>query len=65
MESLSQQLDDTHILYSLYRQDDNGNEYCIAQHLSKEEAERLCKDYEARAHKQTFWIMPETASLKE
>lgn len=45
-----------HARYSVWRQDEHGSTYCINQNLLKEEAERLRQEYEARAHKQTYWI---------
>jgi hypothetical protein len=48
-----------HTLYSVWRQDEHGSTYCIVQSLVKEEAERLCQEYEARAHKQTYWVAPD------
>ncbi|MWV12678.1 hypothetical protein F3I62_11295 [Pseudomonas sp. R-28-1W-6] len=37
------------------RLDDNGNEFVLRAGLSREEAERLARDYQARGHKQTYW----------
>lgn len=42
------------------RLDDNGNEFVLRTGLSREEAERLARDYQARGHKQTYWACPQT-----
>lgn len=49
---------DDKIQYSLWRQDEHGSTYCVMQNLTREEATQLCKEYEQRAHKQTYWITP-------
>lgn len=46
--------------YSVWRQDDNGNSYRIESGLSKKDAERLCQEMESKAHKQVYWIEPDT-----
>ncbi len=38
------------------RQDDNGNCYEVARVTSRCEAESLMRQYEARGHKQVYWI---------
>ncbi|MFN8360857.1 MAG: hypothetical protein U0264_13165 [Candidatus Kapaibacterium sp.] len=46
--------------YSLWRQDDNGGEYCIQNKLSKLHAECLLLEFEAKKHKQMYWIAEDT-----
>jgi hypothetical protein len=41
------------------RQDDNGNRFVVRTHLSREEAERLVVEMEAKGHKQVYWAEPE------
>ncbi len=38
------------------RQDDNGNRYEVARVTSRCEAESLMYQYEARGHKQVYWV---------
>ncbi|WP_271412251.1 hypothetical protein [Pseudomonas sp. Q1-7] len=40
------------------RLDDNGNEFVLRAGLTREEAERLAADYQARGHKQSYWAEP-------
>jgi hypothetical protein len=42
-------------LWTVYRQDDNGNVYVLEDNVSREEAKRLVEEFEARGHKQTYW----------
>ena len=44
--------------WSVYRQDDNGNRFVGGQRLNRQEAERLVAEFEARGHKQAYWIEP-------
>jgi hypothetical protein len=37
------------------RLDDNGNEFILRANLSREQAEHLARDYQARGHKQSYW----------
>jgi catechol 2,3-dioxygenase-like lactoylglutathione lyase family enzyme len=46
-------------LWSLWRQDDNGNRFLMNRGLSRADAERFAADFEARAHKQIYWIAPD------
>lgn len=39
----------------VYRQDDHGNSFVVATDLSREAAQRMVADYEARGHKQHYW----------
>jgi hypothetical protein len=38
------------------RQDDNGNHFEVTRVTSRCEALSLARDYEARGHKQTYWV---------
>ena len=42
--------------FELWRQDDNGNEFPIATFSSFEDAEKERLDFEARGHKQHYWV---------
>lgn len=42
--------------YRVMRQDDNGNRFEVARGLERAEAERLAAEFEARGHKQLYWV---------
>lgn len=42
--------------FTLWRMDDNGNRSEIAAYQDRASAERALRDFEARGHKQTYWI---------
>ncbi len=44
--------------WALWRQDDNGNRVLMRRFADLAEAEREQRAYEARGHKQTYWIEP-------
>jgi hypothetical protein len=48
--------------YAVLRQDDNGNQFVVEAGLSRDEAERLAHDLEARGHKQLYWVEIEEAA---
>ncbi|MFZ5961226.1 hypothetical protein ACOXVJ_27330 [Pseudomonas knackmussii] len=48
--------------WCLVRLDDNGNRFVMRRGLTREEAEALARDYQARGHKQTYWAEPEEIS---
>lgn len=41
--------------WTVYRQDDHGNQFVVATQLSRDDAEQLVANYEARGHKQHYW----------
>jgi hypothetical protein len=45
--------------WAVHRQDDNGNRFVVQKGLSREQAERLVAEFEARGHKQVYWAEPE------
>jgi hypothetical protein len=45
-------------LWELWRQDDNGNRFLVSAGHSRAEADRLAADFEARGHKQMYWVSP-------
>ena len=45
--------------YALHRLDDNGNEFVVKRCASRSEAGALRDEFEARGHKQTYWIVVE------
>ncbi|MET8546715.1 SPOR domain-containing protein [Kitasatospora sp. NPDC004799] len=42
--------------YRVMRQDDNGNRFLVAKGLDRAEAGRLAAGFEARGHKQMYWV---------
>lgn len=44
------------MVYLLWRMDDNGNRAVVSRHVTREEAEQACRDFEARGHKQAYWV---------
>ncbi|MFG5863402.1 hypothetical protein [Metapseudomonas sp. CR1201] len=38
------------------RLDDNGNVFVLRDRLTRDEAERLMAEYQARGHKQSYWV---------
>ncbi|MFF2750107.1 SPOR domain-containing protein [Kitasatospora sp. NPDC058048] len=42
--------------YRVMRQDDNGNRFLVAKGLDRAEARRLADGFEARGHKQMYWV---------
>jgi hypothetical protein len=44
--------------WAVFRQDDHGHRALVRQTEDRAEAERLLAEYEARGHKQTYWIEP-------
>ncbi len=48
----------TPALWSVWRQDDNGNRFLVESGLSRDTARRTASEFERRGHKQTYWIEP-------
>jgi len=42
--------------WSVWREDDNGNRFEVAKNLLRHEAEEAVKTFEARGHKQSYWL---------
>jgi hypothetical protein len=47
--------------WTVWRQDDNGNRFVMAQHLGREQAQRMVADFEERGHKQVYWAQPDAS----
>lgn len=41
---------------SVWRLDDNGNEFLVRGGLTEDEALSLVREYEGRGHKQAYWV---------
>jgi hypothetical protein len=44
------------VRWTVWRQDDNGNQFEVARKDSRVEAEELAAAMQARGHKQTYWV---------
>ncbi len=42
--------------WTVWRQDDNGNRFEVRRLATREEAESLAAEFEARGHKQFYWV---------
>jgi hypothetical protein len=42
--------------WSVWRTDDTGNTFLVRDNLSPEEATQLVAEFEARGHKQTYFV---------
>ncbi|MFJ5232566.1 SPOR domain-containing protein [Kitasatospora sp. NPDC088391] len=47
--------------HRVVRQDDNGNRFLVARGLDRAGAEALAAEFEARGHKQLYWVEAEDA----
>ena len=49
-------LTETYIpMWSVWRQDDNGNLFIVKNNLTENEALRLIREYKRKGHKQSYW----------
>ena len=42
--------------WSVWRQDDNANTFLVQANLTESEALMVVREYEARGHKQFYWV---------
>jgi hypothetical protein len=42
--------------WSVWRQDDQGNQFCVGSFATEAEAKKLSGELAARGHKQTYWV---------
>jgi hypothetical protein len=42
--------------WTVWRQDDNGNQYEVARHETCADAEEMAAMMEARGHRQIYWV---------
>jgi hypothetical protein len=42
--------------WTVWRQDDSGNQYVVSRHDTRAEAQAVATDMEARGHKQVYWV---------
>lgn len=48
-----------HDRWTVWRQDDNGQRFRISSGHARTVAERTCAEFEAKGHKQLYWISPD------
>jgi hypothetical protein len=48
--------------WTVYRIDDNGNEFVVESHIDEDAANRIVTEFEARGHKQTYWAQRDAGS---
>ena len=48
--------------FLLMRQDDNGNRVLMGRYRDRDEAEAQAAVFEARGHKQLYWVEEETTT---
>jgi len=49
-------------VFSVWRLDDNNNEFLVRDGLTEEEALALVREYEGRGHRQAYWVKNETGA---
>ena len=42
--------------FSVWRLDDNNNEFLVRDRLTEHEAQALVREYEAKGHRQAYWV---------
>lgn len=53
---IAEQVAEADALWSVWRQDDNGQEYEVCRSVSLETAQARVAELESHGHKQLFWI---------
>jgi hypothetical protein len=48
--------------WTVFRQDDAGNEFVVETGLDQQAAEQLVLEFESRGHKQIYWARRDTPS---
>jgi|GEM_PF-2305806 len=48
--------------FSVWRLDDNNNEFQVRDGVTEEEALTLVKEYEGRGHRQAYWVEKENGA---
>ncbi|MDF1663416.1 MAG: hypothetical protein P1V97_16720 [Planctomycetota bacterium] len=49
-------IDNDQKAWAVWRQDDHGQRFLVAEKLTKEQAETLAIEFEKRGHKQYYWV---------
>lgn len=50
--------------FSVWRLDDNNNEFLVRDGLTEEEALALVREYEGKGHRQAYWMKRETRNWR-
>jgi hypothetical protein len=50
-------------IWSVWRRDDNGNVFLVKSGLTEDDALRLVREFEAKGHKQTYWVTKASKAL--
>lgn len=48
--------------FSVWRLDDNNNEFLVRDGLTEEEALALVREFEERGHRQAYWVKNESGA---
>lgn len=51
--------------FSVWRLDDNNNEFLVRGGLSEDEALELVREFEGRGHRQAYWVKPGSGLIFE
>lgn len=49
--------------FSVWRLDDNNNAFLVRDGLTEEEALALVREFEARGHRQSYWVERESGAV--
>ncbi|MFO0863256.1 MAG: hypothetical protein U0744_01105 [Gemmataceae bacterium] len=52
-------------VWSVHRQDDNGNQFVVASGLTEENSLRLAEESKQRGHKQLYRVSPDGRAVAE
>jgi cell division protein FtsN len=56
MEEYPDWVEKENVKWQLWRQDDHGNRVIVGAFDTQEEANKLKVEFEARGHKQVYWV---------
>ena len=49
--------------FSVWRLDDNNNEFLVRDGMTEDEALALVREFEGRGHRQAYWVKRQTAEI--
>jgi hypothetical protein len=64
LRRLEEQTQATHLVFEVWRLDDNGNEFLVDAFDDRESAGKKVAELAAGGHKQMYWIREAGASLR-
>jgi hypothetical protein len=50
-------------VWSVMRQDDNGNHFEVAHGLTRNAAQEMVRQFEESGHKQYYWVLPKADGI--